>query len=95
MVQAECQIEPGATVYLDIGDAGRMTATVCWSRGDQVGLAFLQSFDVTMLAHREPQLTPGKWVKPDYLNDESAETSPWASEWGRLTLPELRNTLRR
>lgn len=95
MVQAECAIEPGTTVYLDIGDAGRMTATVCWSRGDQLGLAFLQSFDVTMLAKREPQVAPREWAKPDYLHDESTDTSPWASEWGRLTLPELRNTLRR
>ena len=95
MVECESEVQTGATVYLDIGDAGRMAATVCWARGDQIGLGFVESFDVSRLASRTPELTPGTWAKPDYLKDESTETSPWASEWGRLTLPELRNTLRR
>jgi hypothetical protein len=47
------------------------------------------------LAKQRPQLTPGRWAKPDYLKDGSPDTSPWASEWGRLTIPELHRTLKR
>ena len=85
----------GAELHLDLGEAGALFATVSWARGDQVGLKFKSRFDLMRLAKSKPQVAPGQWTKPEYLRDESTETSPWASEWGRLTLPELRNTLRR
>jgi hypothetical protein len=85
----------GAEVHLDLGEAGALFATVSWTRGDQVGLKFKSRFDLMRLAKTRPQVAPKGWTKPEYLRDENTETSPWASEWGRLTLPELRDTLRR
>jgi hypothetical protein len=95
MVECDLDIASGTTVYLDVGDAGRLAATVCWLVGDQIGVAFQESFDIRKLARSVPELAPKSWAKPDYLKDESIETSPWASEWGRVTLPELRDSLGR
>lgn len=95
LVQCDMDLPEGSTVYLDLGEAGKLAATVCWAAGDQVGLSFEQPFDVRLLARRVPELAPQQWTKPEYLRDESIETSPWASRWGRLSIPELRNTLRR
>ena len=84
-----------AEIYLDLDEAGSLFGRVRWTRGDQAGLQFSSRFDLMKLAKQRPQLTPGRWTKPDYLKDGSPETSPWASEWGRLTIPELHRTLKR
>lgn len=95
MIETADTLPVSAELHLDLGKAGALFATVSWARGDQVGLTFKSRFDLMLLAKARPQLAPGRWTKPEYLRDENTETSPWASEWGRLTLPELRNTLRR
>lgn len=85
----------GAEILLDFGEAGSVFGTVQWVRGDQAGLQFHTKFDLRLLAQAKPEVAPSRWVKPEYLRDESTESSPWASEWGRLTVDELRSTLRR
>jgi hypothetical protein len=92
-IQTTGQFEPGMEVVLDLGNAGAVAALVSWSCGDQTGLAFVEEFDVRRLAACKPVIAERKWAKPDYLRDESTESSPWASEWGRLTLKELSRTL--
>ncbi|MFL6733506.1 MAG: PilZ domain-containing protein [Sphingomicrobium sp.] len=83
----------GSEVLLDLGNAGTVPAMVRWSYGDHAGLAFEREFDIRLLAAVRPVVTPQKWVKPLYLQDESQATSPWAAQWGRLTLKELTRTL--
>jgi hypothetical protein len=85
----------GAELLLDLDDAGTCFATVSWVHGDQAGLSFRSLFNLANLARSKPQLTPNRWAKPDYLRDESSDTSPWASAWSRLSLPELKKTLGR
>ena len=82
-----------APEVLDLGNAGAVPATVCWARGAHAGLAFHAPFDVSLLAKVKPQVAEHAWVKPEYLEDEDVTTSPWASEWGRLTVRELKRTL--
>ena len=82
-----------AEVYLDLGEAGSLFATICWSRGDQVGLRFNQPFDIADLAKARPDLTPHRWNQPEYLREHQAETSPWSKTWGRSSVEEMKSTL--
>ena len=82
-----------AELLLDLGDAGTMFATVGWVRGDQLGLVFKAPFDILALARSKPELAPQRWACPDYLRDEQSDSSPWAAQWGRLTIEEVQRTL--
>ena len=95
LVEAAQTFPVGAELLLDLGEGGQVFATVQWARGDQTGLRFHDRFDVQRLAKVKPEVAPARWVKPEYLRDSSTETSPWASEWGRLTVEELNRTLKR
>jgi hypothetical protein len=46
---------------------------------------------MTMLAKAKPQLAPARWVAPDYL--KRGASSPWADEWERMSLGELKDEL--
>ena len=85
----------GAELLLDLGAAGSVFSTVAWAHGDQSGFRFHEAFDLTRLADTKPEIAPSRWAKPDYLRDDSTESSPWASRWNRLTVGELRQTLSR
>jgi hypothetical protein len=78
---------------LDFGDAGSLFATVGWCRGDQLGLSFHAPFDISSLAQAKPEVAPQRWARPDYLRDETNDSSPWASQWGRLTIEEVQEKL--
>jgi hypothetical protein len=93
LIQSSLPFEEGSEVTLDLGDSGSIAATVCWSRGDQTGLSFVEPFDVRSLSRSRPEVAPSTWTQPDYLRDDSIETSPWASQWGRLTIKELSRSL--
>lgn len=92
-VLADCAMPfpPEAEVLLDLGGAGQHFATVCWSRGDQVGLKFAQPFDVTRLAKAKPTLANHHWSTPDYLRKDDA--TAWTNDWGANSLPEIRESL--
>ena len=81
-------------MVLDLRNAGSHSAIVCWAHGDQAGIAFDQAFDVRRLAACPPEVAARKWAKPDYLRNENVRTSPWASQWGRLSLSDLGRKLR-
>lgn len=95
MVQSVATLAPDSDVVLDLGNAGALAARVCWSHGDQAGLTFTEEFDVRRLAACKPEIAERKWAKPEYLRDDSVESSPWASQWGRLTLRDLSRNLAR
>ncbi len=83
----------GCELLLDLGEAGSLFATVHWARGDQAGLGFHAPFDLTRLSRSKPEVAPTRWAQPEYLRDESSDSSPWASQWGRLNLSQLQNQL--
>jgi hypothetical protein len=95
LIESARSFPVGAEVFLDLGEAGMHFAHVSWAQGDQFGVAFTRKFDLSKLAAVKPQLAPDQWAKPAYLRDESRESSPWASQWGRLSLKELHKTLGR
>ena len=93
LVESSGSFSEGSELMLDFGDAGSLFATVGWCRGDQLGLAFKTPFDISRLAKSKPEVAPQRWARPDYLRDETNESSPWAAQWGRLTIEEIQATL--
>jgi hypothetical protein len=93
LVESTGNFTEGSELMLDFGDAGSLFATVGWCRGDQVGLVFKVPFDISRLAQTKPEVAPQRWSRPDYLRDETNDSSPWAAQWGRLTIEEVQQTL--
>ena len=93
LVESSGSFTEGSELMLDFGDAGSLFATVGWCRGDQLGLSFKAPFDISRLAQAKPKVAPQRWARPDYLRDETNESSPWAAQWGRLTIEEVQETL--
>ena len=89
LVQSGHDLSEGATIYLDLGAAGRFEATVRWTRGGQSGLAFTEPFDLQLLSNS----------RPDVASDSSSQafgkrtTEPWAEGWRRSTLDEMARSL--
>lgn len=82
-----------AELMLDLGESGQYFAKVGWSRSGQTGLVFKHPFDLSLLAAGKPEVAPQSWVKPSYLDASSTEASPWATEWERRNLSDLRADL--
>jgi hypothetical protein len=89
LVQSSHDFPEGATVYLDLGPAGKLEATVRWTRGGQSGLAFTDPFDIQQLAQSRPDVA---------ANSGSSETAfgnqePRAPGWKRSTVDEIARSL--
>ena len=93
LIESDRILPVGAEPLLDLGEAGSVFGTVTWAVGDQSGLSFHTPFDMTMLAKAKPQLAPAQWEAPDYLKSGRGPSSPWANEWGRMSLGELKDEL--
>jgi hypothetical protein len=93
LIECETPLPVGAEPLLDLGEAGNLFGTVTWSVGDQAGIRFHSPFDMSQLARAKPQLAPVRWERPPYLKTDPTANSPWAKEWGRMSLNELRDEL--
>ncbi|HZB68990.1 MAG TPA: PilZ domain-containing protein [Sphingomicrobium sp.] len=91
----ECSATPpdGVTVYLDLGEAGRIAATISWSRGNQCGLAFHEPFDVSSLAKAIPEVAEEADSPHFAPYGRGCDQSPWAPEWNRLSVDDLGKSL--
>ncbi|HEU0134414.1 MAG TPA: PilZ domain-containing protein [Allosphingosinicella sp.] len=81
---------PGAEVELDLGEAGFQIAEVRWSKDGQVGLRFVEAFDIESLAPSHQAERPPEVLKPAYLETELQPDSPWAARFERLSLTDLK-----
>lgn len=93
LVECSANLPAGVTVFLDLGEAGRLGATVSWSRGNQSGLAFAEPFDVQSLAKATPEVAAKQGHRPAFGESGRSEQSPWAPQWGRLSIDELGRNL--
>ena len=93
MIQCETLLPVGSEPLLDFGDGGSVFATVMWAVGDQAGLRFNAPFDLAVLARSRPEVAPAKWHGPKHLDGNEVENSPWAEEWNRMSIGELRDEL--
>jgi hypothetical protein len=83
----------GAEVMFDLGEAGHIDSVVSWVAGGQAGLKFKRPFDLDDLAKLRPDLTPYRWVKPAFLEQDARESTPWDEEWSRMSVEELQTKL--
>jgi hypothetical protein len=93
LVEGPVTLVAGATVKLELSEIGRLAATVSWSRGNQMGLAFDEPFDVRTLSKSTPEIAAQQSLKPRLEGGGQSDPSPWASEWSRLSVDELRENL--
>ena len=93
LIDAQVDFPAGVELMLDLGDSGQYFATVGWSRSGQAGLVFKCPFDLSVLAAVRPDLAPQRTKTPSYLNLSSDQSSPWATEWERRELSDLREDL--
>ena len=89
LVECPADLPAGATVNLDLGEAGKIAATVVWSRGDQTGLSFDKPFDVRSLAKATPDVATKHGYQAPFGELGQSDQSPWAPQWGRLSVDEL------
>ncbi len=93
LIDGETALPEGVEVMLDLGQGVQQFATVNWNRGEQSGLAFTTPFDLSRLADAKPAVTPQGWVRPDFLQSAPSQDSPWAEQWERRTVEQLREDL--
>lgn len=93
LVEGTATLPPGATVFLDLGEAGRLAASVSWSRGNQSGLSFHEPFDVHSLSKATPDIAEQNGRRPSFGGGGQSDQSPWAPQWGRLSVDELGKNL--
>lgn len=93
LIDSKVDFPEGAELMLDLGEDRQLFATVGWSRGGQAGLVFKRKFNLSMLAAAKPEVAQG-WIRQDHLGPATDDrSSPWASEWQRSSLDELREEL--
>ena len=93
LIECPANLPAGVTVFLDLGEAGRPGASVSWSRGNQAGLAFAEPFDVRSLARTTPNVAARQGYRPPFGEAGEGDQSPWAPQWGRLSVDELGKNL--
>jgi hypothetical protein len=94
LIEAPISYPEGVELFLDLGDAGQIFATVSWSCGDKAGLKFAQPFDLKLLGSIKPEVAPAMLTRPGPAGRLSAEKdNPWAEGWGRQSVDELREDL--
>ena len=89
LIDCPADLPVGATVYLDLDGAGKIAANVVWSRCDQTGLSFHEPFDVHSLAKTAPDVATKHGYQPPFGELGQSDQSPWAPQWGRLSVDEL------
>jgi hypothetical protein len=93
MIECNAPLHVGAEPLLELGEGIQVFASVAWVVGDSAGLRFHQPFDLTLLARSKPDVAPARWEAPSYLKAGTTAGSPWADEWGRKSVSELRQDL--
>ena len=94
LIESPVQYPNGVELLLDLGEAGQHFATVSWTCGDKTGLKFLKPFSLKLLGSAKPQVAPQMMTRPGPSGRVSVDQdNPWANEWKRQSLEELRDDL--
>ncbi len=90
MVECDAAASAGEDARLDLGNGVQIAAVVRWVQDGRIGLSFAQGFDLARLGSAKRNATP--LVRPDYLQDDSTASSPWAGRQERLTIRDVRRS---
>lgn len=94
LIESPARYPLGVELLLDLGDAGQHFATVSWACGDKFGLKFNNLFNLNVLVGSKPELAPQLMTRPGPSGRISVDQdNPWAEEWRRQSLEELRDDL--
>ena len=94
LIESPVHYPLGVELLLDLGDAGQHFATVSWACGDKFGLKFNNPFKLSALVGSKPELAPQLMTRPGPAGRVSVDQdNPWAEEWQRQSLEELRDDL--
>lgn len=94
LIESPVQYPLGVELLLDLGDAGQHFAMVSWACGDKFGLKFNNPFNLQALVGSKPELAPQLMTRPGPAGRVSVDQdNPWAEEWNRQSLEELRDDL--
>jgi hypothetical protein len=94
LIESPVQYPLGVELLLDLGDAGQHFAKVSWACADKFGLKFNNPFDLKALVGSKPELAPQLMTRPGPAGRVSVDQdNPWADEWNRQSLEELRDDL--
>lgn len=94
LIESPAHYPLGVELLLDLGEAGQHFATVSWACGDKTGLKFLKPFDLRLLGSAKPQVAPQMLTRPGPSGRVSVDQdNPWAEEWHRQSIEELRDDL--
>jgi hypothetical protein len=94
LIETPVSYPEGVELFLDLGEAGQLFATVSWSCGDKAGLRFAQPFNLKLLGSVKPEVAPAMLTRPGPAGRLSADKdNPWAEGWGRQSVDELREDL--
>jgi hypothetical protein len=89
LIECPANLPAAAAVQLDLGEAGKIAATVNWSCCSQSGLSFREPFDVRSLAKVAPDVATKHGYQAPFGELGQSDQSPWAPQWGRLSIDEL------
>ena len=90
LIECANEVPEGATVFLDLQEAGRVEASISWCRGDQIGLLFAAPFDVSCLSKLTPVVATKTGPKSHFAPyGRECDQSPWAPQWNRLSMDDL------
>lgn len=92
LIDTDVDFPTGAEVMLDLGEGRQLFANVGWSRTGQAGLVFRNAFDLSKLAGVRPRVAESA-PQPSRPAAIATQASPWAEEWQRSSLEELRSEL--
>lgn len=94
LIECPLSLPAGITVYLELENIGRLEATVSWSRGNQTGLAFAEPFDVSTLSNATPEVARNVASRSQFAPyGRGCDQSPWAPQWDRSSIEEIRARL--
>lgn len=94
LIESPVQYPLGVELLLDLGEAGQHFATVSWTCGDKAGLKFNNAFNLKLLGGAKPDLAPQLMTRAGPAGRVSIDQdNPWADEWKRQSLEDLRDDL--
>lgn len=93
LIEASVTYPKGVELLLDLGEAGQHFATVGWACGDKTGLKFVKPFDLRLLVSSKPEVTMDMWTRPGPSRECADKDNPWAEQWNRQSVDELREDL--
>ena len=93
LIESAVSYPKGAELLLDLGAGGQHFATVGWSCSDKAGLVFAKPFDLRLLGRAKPEVARGQWTRPGPTRECADQDNPWADEWQRQSLEDMREDL--